>query len=218
MTNFISQMRCYAPPQFNRLWLPNNSNCPLLSSPSHQRGECALPGLEMYVRTSACVCEPVSGRESALRPVSSMLGIVLNLCASSVICIVEYQWPPPHAPSPRDARTRSQTARAVPRRRATARPRRSAMWRSGSQCASVFIRNKLRHCQLYILRYYGTVSHLKISSHIGIGGVQSLRTSRSSPCSRLSSVRVPCAAPAAHIRSPVHRDRAPRAVGVVAHS
>ena len=58
----------------------------------------------------ACVCEPVSGRESALRPVSSMLGIVLNLCASSVICIVEYQWPPPHAPSPRDARTRSQTA------------------------------------------------------------------------------------------------------------
>ena len=37
----------------------------------------------------ACVCEPVSGRESALRPVSSMLGIVLNLCASSVICIVE---------------------------------------------------------------------------------------------------------------------------------
>ena len=108
MTNFISQMRCYAPPQFNRLWLPNNSNCPLLSSPSHQRGECALPGLEMYVRT--CMCEPVSGRESALRPVSSMLGIVLNLCASSVICIVEYQWPPPHAPSPRDARTRSQTA------------------------------------------------------------------------------------------------------------
>ena len=163
----------------------------------------------------ACVCEPVSGRESALRPVSSMLGIVLNLCASSVICIVEYQWPPPHAPSPRDARTRSQTAGSSPVRYA---PRRSAMWRSGSQCASVFIRNKLRHCQLYILRYYGTVSHLKISSHIGIGGVQSLRTSRSSPCSRLSSVRVPCAAPAAHIRSPVHRDRAPRAVGVVAHS
>jgi hypothetical protein len=54
MTNFISHMRCYAPPQFNLLWLPNNSICPLFSSPSHQRGEGAVPGVTSWVGSSAC--------------------------------------------------------------------------------------------------------------------------------------------------------------------